>query len=95
MQRRWVAGSVVIAGFSASFAAFLFCALKILFQFYSVWLDFDAFQGGEVSVRGVIVFLLLGLFIYLFSLVDVYSGYMRACSEWAAKKAGVSGSVGR
>ena len=77
MQRRYLAGVVILMAFGAILAGFMVCVFMILVEFYGIGFNFEHHEPGELPLRPALVLFCLGFVLYLVNLVDAFRGHMR------------------
>jgi len=98
IQRRYLAGGIILAAFGVALLGLLICAFRILADFYGMGFNFQDHEPSDISVRPLGVFFLLAIVIYLVNLVDAYRGHLRGERKepgerlWGCKAWGGCGS---
>ena len=86
MQQRRLPAVVFTLGFLASATFFFVYAFRIMKAYYSLWLDFNTYQAPPMPWRSLLVSFLIGMLLYVGSVLDAYLGYIRQRSQWNQKK---------
>ena len=91
LQGRWLAAVLVAGMFTPALGCFLFGAVRILHVYYTLAVSFG--EPGEVSVPSVAgMFVALGVcfVVYIIGIIDTFFAHQRSCSEWSARRHGLS-----
>ena len=89
LQRRWIAAAVFLLGSLLSAVFFFVHAYRILASFYNLWLRFDSNEPIELpSCRGLVIWLAIGIAVYVAALADAYQAYVRARTQWNLRRSG-------
>ena len=84
VQRRWIAGGLIVVLFLTCLGFFLVEVFAILKVYYSFATDFaGATAPDSVNLRELLMWLGAAVVVYLISLIDVYRAFRRDLSRGA------------